>query len=116
MHSDNGTPNDPKDDLYNTLSCQTCHGPVADLDINGAQTETHEMIEVLSDLIPASNLTTAQTNARWNLLFVEDDASMGVHNFPYARKLLVDATIALQATQPAPAKGEFIGDGIVNYT
>jgi hypothetical protein len=116
MHQDNGTPTDASDDLYNTIACEKCHGPVADLDINGAQTETHEMIEVLSDLIPASNLTTAQTNARWNLLFVEDDASMGVHNFPYARKLLVDATIALQATQPAPAKGDFNGDGIVNFT
>jgi hypothetical protein len=138
MHSDNGTPDDPSDDLYNTLPCQNCHGPIQNFDVNGAQTEIENQMKVLSDMLPkvagssttvatyyspgghgsaAAPLTTAQEDAAWNEQFVEQDNSKGVHNFVYARKLLTDAIKAMSpSTQPGALAGDFNGDNKVDFT
>ncbi|MGA1196665.1 MAG: FlgD immunoglobulin-like domain containing protein [Candidatus Latescibacterota bacterium] len=117
MHNDNGTPNDLSDDIFNTLGCQQCHGPIQNFDVNGAQSEIEEMLTVLGGLIPSSGATEAQTNAGWNQSFVSNDGSKGVHNFVYARKLLADALKAMKpADAPAAMAGDFSGDGKVDFT
>ena len=117
MHDDNGTPDDPADDLHNTHGCEVCHGPIHSFNVNGAQTEVEEMMHVLADLIPADvdTWTPEQINANWNLLFVEEDFSEGVHNFKYAQKLLADA---LKAVKPAAqtVSGDFNNDNKVDFT
>jgi hypothetical protein len=138
MVNDNGTPDDPSDDLYNTVACADCHGPIQNFDVNGAQTEIGNQMKVLSDLLPkvagssttvatyyspgghgsaAAPLTTAQEDAAWNEQFVEQDGSKGVHNFVYARKLLTDALKAMSpSTQPGALAGDFNGDNKVDFT
>jgi len=136
MSDDNGTPDDPSDDLHNTHGCESCHGPVHTFNINGAQTEIEEMMHVLADLLPSvegepgvpatyyregghgsavRELTEAEMYAGWNYRFVEEDFSEGVHNFRYAQKLLGDA---LKAVRPASetVSGDFNNDNKVNFT
>ena len=139
MHFDNGTPNDPSDDLYNTVGCERCHGLLEDFDVNGAHTEIEEQLEVLADMLPrvagtpnevatlysptggrgsaTRALTEAEKRAAWNHNFVEYDLSHGVHNFVYARKLLADATRAMTAQiKPPPGLvGDFNGDKRVDF-
>jgi hypothetical protein len=64
----------------------------------------------------ARELTDAEKLAGWNQRFVEEDGSHGVHNFPYAQKLLVDAIRAMSPETPGSAMaGDFNGDNQVNF-
>jgi hypothetical protein len=134
MVYDNGTPDDASDDIYNTTSCSSCHGPVENLDINGAQAEIHELVTVLADLLPIRSngafyttdnggygsspdpMTDTQLQASWNGAFVHDDGSSGAHNFSYSRKLLVDAIKSLQVEAPTATAGDFDGSGQVDFS
>jgi hypothetical protein len=61
-------------------------------------------------------LTAKEQNAAWNQRFVHDDASEGVHNFVYARKLLADALQDIKpANAPAALAGDFDGSGKVDF-
>ena len=135
MHNDNGTPDDKSDDLFNTLGCAQCHGPIQNFDINGAQTEIEEMLTVLAGLLPHvqnnpgevatytgsrgadREMTEAEQYAAWNQRFVHDDGSHGAHNFVYAQKLLADALKAMKPSDaPAAMAGDFNGDNKVDFS
>jgi hypothetical protein len=93
-----------------------CHSVVpSNFDISGVQTEIHELLEQLAALLPhdsAGNVpegtdtltwTRLQREADYAYLFVEQDASLGVHNYDYARSLLQNAIDTLTAAQAAMA-------------
>jgi hypothetical protein len=117
---------------YNTTACETCHGPLEDFNVNGARDEIQSLTLALTDLLPNNNgsayttdagghgsspdpLTDAQKKAGWNVRFVQDDGSGGVHNFVYARKLLVDALVSMGGSIATPVQGDFNGDGVVSF-
>lgn len=77
MRDDNGTPDNPNDDIENVAACQTCHGPIksfndimakADYDEDGTIESTRHEIEGLlhhlDELLPP-RATTAQVNANY---------------------------------------------------
>lgn len=77
MRDDNGTPDNPNDDIENVTACQTCHGPIksfndimakADYDEDGTIESTRHEIEGLlhhlDELLPP-RATTAQVNANY---------------------------------------------------
>jgi hypothetical protein len=88
--------------------CQTvgCHNSPFELNYEGVQTETEELLDSLHTLlfdrnwITASGSVNASTSsplkiapaylsgAMYNYFFVEHDLSLGVHNSKYARQLL----------------------------
>ncbi|OGG48994.1 MAG: hypothetical protein A3F84_14250 [Candidatus Handelsmanbacteria bacterium RIFCSPLOWO2_12_FULL_64_10] len=143
MYEDNGTPDYPTDDLYNTVGCEQCHGPMPNFNVNGAQTEIHGLLRVLYDLLPkrkdapvggwkfpagvawaysatattsaTRQMTPEEVNAAYNYLFVEQDLSEGAHNAPYARKLLADAIKSLRPRPTAALAGDFNGDNRVDF-
>ncbi len=105
--------------------CQQCHGsitsfnfPVQDYDgdgvIEGVQTETQNLLNRLSTLLPNShgvidgtvksslsvttNWTTPQLNAAWNWQLVANDGSLGVHNAPFVTGILKASIANLTGT------------------
>jgi hypothetical protein len=111
MSADTGT-----NTVHMVAACQTCHGPsttsfdIARVDydgdgiVEGVQTEVKGLMGQLSKLLPplgtekitvaaigstiSTNYTAAQKKAAYNLLFVIEDKSFGVHNTAYAVGLL----------------------------
>ena len=91
-----------------TTGCTTtgCHGTPMEIDYNGVQTETEELLDSLHTLLvqrgwlTADDLVNASSSnplvitpgylsgALFNYFFVEHDLSEGVHNTNYAQKLL----------------------------
>jgi hypothetical protein len=105
--------------------CNQCHGgitsfnfPVQDYDgdgvIEGVQTETQNLLNRLSTLLPNShgvidgtvktslstttNWTAAQLQAAWNFQYVANDGSLGVHNAPFATGILKASIANLSGT------------------
>jgi hypothetical protein len=139
MRHDSGTPDDPKDDILNTLACQPCHGKIADFDVNGAQEDVENLLKILYDLVPkrrtgapaggwkfplgvawdsagaATPQSLDQRRAAWNYLLVEQDLSVGVHNAQYARRLLADAVKSLRPKPTAALAGDFNLDKRVDF-
>jgi hypothetical protein len=88
--------------------CQTigCHSAPMELDYEGIQTETEELLDSLHTLIFNRNWITASgsinasasnplkiapaylSGAIYNYFFVEHDLSLGVHNSRYAQQLI----------------------------
>jgi hypothetical protein len=116
IKSDNGTPDDPSDDVYNLTLCRTCHGNVnsladfkarmdydGDTVIESAQDELEGLLDEVGNLLPPSgpevkvtkDYTTVQLQAAYNWAFVEEDKSMGIHNYNYAIGLLQASHAAL---------------------
>jgi hypothetical protein len=107
MHWEGDGVNGPID---NVESCGNCHGPKnsftdfmadADYDSDGnvetVQEETQGMMDKIAVLLPPigeldvdvdTNYTQLQFQSAYNLFFVEDDGSMGMHNFKFVRNLL----------------------------
>ena len=105
---DNGTPNDPSDDVHLTTACASCHGAMATFDlprqdydgngtIEGVQTEVKGLLNKLGMLLPpvnsinvavTSSYTTQQLKAAYNYQFVLEDKSFGIHNTSYAVNIL----------------------------
>ena len=108
MKSDNGTPDDPTDDIENVSACQSCHGGITTFDfpakedfdgdgiVEGVQTEINGMLAILASVLPKdeegnislSEATPEERMANYNYTLVNNDGSHGVHNFRYAVDLL----------------------------
>ena len=87
-------------------ACQGCHADIEDLDVNGLQTEVHEMLDTLLENLVANGLMAIvdgephpvpqpgaypaeQTQAAWNYILLSyEDHSYGVHNPAYTKALL----------------------------
>lgn len=105
------------------LACVDCHGPGFDGMAHRWQAEVREKVKDVGERVTAlkgrldqggaGDLATARKkyeDAAWNLNVVLLDRSDGVHNLPYARKLLeravadvADGLKALNPAAPAPA-------------
>lgn len=73
-------------------ACTTCHPSATDFNVNDVQTEITALLNQLHVELDAASVTDSLTvaflQAQYNYGFVESDASHGVHNFKYAKKLL----------------------------
>lgn len=105
---DNGTPDNPSDDVDLTAACANCHGPIDSFDIpredfdgdrvvEGVQTEVEGLMHELAIVLPpigeptvavTQDYTPQQLKAAYNYLMVEEDGSRGIHNTRYAVGLL----------------------------
>jgi hypothetical protein len=111
-------------------ACANCHGPISDFDdipaledfdgdgtVEGVQSEVLGLIHLLEDALIADGLDTTgvgfegalgdtnistfkQREAGYNLVFVEDDKSMGVHNPDYVVQLLQQSIKHLTGSLP----------------
>jgi hypothetical protein len=95
-------------------NCTTCHTDIDDFDLNGAQTEIEEMLAEVRPLLIAAGILDEELSgedgwravpgsypeevaaAMWNVVFVVEDQSMGVHNPSFSKALLEQAIEALQ--------------------
>jgi predicted CXXCH cytochrome family protein len=82
----------------NILLCATqgCHDNSIPSDssfnINGCQTEVDSLLEVLGGMLAIADTTTTEyTQAKFDYDFVMSDGSRGIHNFFYARDLLMSS-------------------------
>jgi hypothetical protein len=106
--------------------CVQCHGKITTFDlprgdfngdgiIEGCQTEVQHLLDKLSTLLPPDNTIKSslsvktnwsqqQLNAAYNWQFVNNDASLGVHNLPFA--------VGLLRASIADLNGDANGDGL----
>jgi hypothetical protein len=114
-------------------ACKYCHGVITDFSdipasddfdgnglVEGLQVEVEGLLELLTEALIADGLDTTGTDiavaigdtskstylqreAGYNLIFVEDDGSMGVHNPRYAIKLLQQSYQHLTGSLPENA-------------
>jgi predicted CXXCH cytochrome family protein len=75
---------------------QGCHDnsipPDSSFNINNCQTETDSLMEVLGGLLAIADTTTIEyAQAKFDYNFVVNDGSRGIHNFYYARDLLMSS-------------------------
>ena len=114
-------------------ACEYCHGEISDFSdipaaedfdgngtVEGLQIEVEGLLELLTEALVADGLDTlgvgvagalgdtskstyVQREAGYNLVFVEDDGSMGVHNPRYAIKLLQQSYQYLTGSLPKNA-------------
>ncbi len=99
---DRGTPDDPSDDVLNSIGCKDCHGNVSLDFVENTQNKTKALLEQLRVLLPHAtsgdttqplgfkdaSLNPIQQAASYNYFFVTNDGSYGVHNFEYTAALL----------------------------
>ena len=94
-----------------TASCEGCHGEDTDFDFLNAQTDVAALWDSLSNILHADSilidgdinasssapltLTADQAGAVMNLLYIEEDASTGVHNPRYVKALLKNSIQAV---------------------
>jgi hypothetical protein len=111
-------------------ACTNCHGYLSDFDdiparedfdgngiIEGVQSEVEGLIELLENALIASGLDTngvgfvgalgdttistfQQREAGYNLIFLQEDRSMGIHNPDYAVQLLQQSILHIEGTLP----------------
>lgn len=124
-------------------ACQGCHGPsvttfdMARVDydgngvIQGVQTEVKGLVSQLSALLPplgqpkltvsavssaiTTNYTAAQRKAVYNLLFVLEDGSYGIHNTAYAVGLLKASIADLGGNTGNTGSVTDVNSAIANY-
>ncbi|MCW0481972.1 hypothetical protein [Gaoshiqia sediminis] len=89
-------------------SCTDCHGTIDNFNVNSVQTEVHELMEELAELLVTAGALDADRNiiagtypievagAVYNWKTIEEDRSMGVHNPAYIKALLTNSIEALQ--------------------
>jgi hypothetical protein len=84
--------------------CTDCHADLDTLDRNGVQTEVEELVAELGEILEAKHLmhfdgeawhpvsggtgTEAEIGAAWNMMYVLEDGSMGIHNPGYTKNML----------------------------
>lgn len=82
-------------------SCTECHADATDLDINGLQTEVHELLVELEGILKAKGVVDDEghviaklshpidlAGAYYNYIGIEEDRSLGVHNPAYIKAVL----------------------------
>jgi len=98
---------DPEGPIYghtfapDVRACQQCHEGAADFDIGGRRTEIQNLMTQLFNLLPNDgtelmpfdtlNWTYEQREAGYGYYFVQNEGSMGVHNYSYAKSILDNA-------------------------
>ncbi|MFZ1678206.1 MAG: hypothetical protein WAT91_13090 [Saprospiraceae bacterium] len=100
-----------EDGVINTAACVACHPVAADLNalVDDRQAQIEAKLEELKALLVARGLYNAtsgqntkgdfkehEAGALFNLKYVEEDKSRGVHNFKYAMALLTNSIASLQ--------------------
>jgi len=97
----------------NIMLCATqgCHDNSIPSDssfnINGCQTETDSLVEVLGGMLAIADTTTTEyVQAKFDYDFVVGDGSRGVHNFFYARDLLMSSIDGLYPVVVNPHETE----------
>jgi|SaaInl7_200m_RNA_FD_contig_71_790569_length_7891_multi_9_in_0_out_0_2 predicted CXXCH cytochrome family protein len=122
-------------DIYNTTGCASCHGPIQDFNVNGAQDEIHELLTLVTGPLPKSSsgelythdngghgsapegsMSPGELKAAWNAAMVEFDGSGGVHNAVYAKAILTSALAELGGEEPSASAGDFDNDGKVGFS
>lgn len=111
IHNDNGTPDDPSDDIYNVTRCQRCHPGLTTPDDTGLQSYVKALLDQLKGLLPQDengdplvddpNMNDVQKQCAFNYYYVLSDGSYGVHSPLYALALLQSSIEALGAV-PVP--------------
>jgi len=76
-------------------ACRECHSGAEDFNLGNAQSTIQGLLDELGaelDAATEDDMTTlSYERALFNLEFVTEDRSLGIHNFKYAQKLLTDA-------------------------
>ena len=96
----------------NTAACVECHPVAADLNtlVDAKQVEIEDLMAQLKTKLVDRGLLNAtsdlaivpqdfeghEAGALYNYKFIEEDKSRGVHNFKYAKALLINSIAALQ--------------------
>ena len=77
----------------NVEVCRECHKGAQSFNIHGARTDIRNLLAQLEAKLEQQQNEEAEDYiyAKFNYGFVEADASMGVHNYDYARQLLEDS-------------------------
>jgi hypothetical protein len=128
---DNGTPNNPSDDVENVGACQGCHAGITTFDfpaehdydgdgvVEGVQTEIKGMLALLAKALPhnengnvsipsdLTKTTVEQRMANYNYTLVANDGSYGVHNFKYAVDTLQTSYKALTGKEIVPKAKDY---------
>lgn len=104
--------------LVKICADSACHPTATNYDVDGAQTEIAELLEDLTTLLydygvvsstgsPLSGVVEDKNviGAVYNLVMVEEDRSMGVHNFKYMKGLLESSIEYMESLTPPTASG-----------
>jgi hypothetical protein len=77
----------------NVEVCRECHRGASNFNVHGGQRRIERLLEELERKLERQRNEGAQDYiyAKFNYNFVEADASTGVHNYDYARRLLEDS-------------------------
>lgn len=87
-------------------ACNTCHTTPDDFDFRGRRTEIQGLMTTLFNMLPndgteplfnTENTTYEQREAAYGWFFVNNEGSMGVHNYEYAKSILENAIAYLNA-------------------
>ncbi|MDT8414816.1 MAG: hypothetical protein RQ735_05500 [Flavobacteriaceae bacterium] len=98
----------------NIVTCQQCHPGATDFNINGVRTEIEDLITQLETRLIDRGIMNPDNgrnftgdfpinlvSAYWNRIYLVEDQTLGVHNYEYAKALLVN-TIEYLDNNPAP--------------
>lgn len=87
-------------------SCTKCHSNATNFDINGVQTEVHNLLNELANNLKAKGVLNSEgvlvlgtypialSGAYFNYISVEEDRSSGIHNPAYVKALLKNSIAA----------------------
>jgi len=90
-------------------ACGTCHATPNDFDYHGLRTEIEGLMTTLFNLLPNDgsvvlfdtlSTTYEQREAGYAWYFVNNEGSMGVHNYTYAKSLLENAIDHVSGSRP----------------
>lgn len=87
-------------------ACNTCHATPDEFDYHGRRTEIETLMTTLFNLLPndgteplftTDTTTREEREAAYAWFFVNNEGSMGVHNYTYAKSILENAIAYLNA-------------------